>query len=138
MTGKDRHRSRTVSIDARRPWRGALLEREPACWSVQTHPPRTVEFRPCRALRSYGDGNGSLHGRVQRLSPTAAAPNGQSTTMVVFHQPHDEVGRIFNPSEFRRRESSIIDHPLGQLPWARGWVTWSGGCPEGVQRVVKV
>src|SRR5229473_4067395 len=30
-------------------------------------PPRTVEFRPCRAPRSYGDENGSLHEGVQRL-----------------------------------------------------------------------
>src|SRR5712691_6857297 len=41
--------------------------REPPCRSLHTHPPRTVEFRPCRAPRSYGDGNGSLHGGVQRL-----------------------------------------------------------------------
>ncbi len=30
-------------------------------------PPSPVEFRPCRAPRSYGDEIGSLHGGVQRL-----------------------------------------------------------------------
>src|SRR6266446_4066474 len=67
MTGKDTDRSPMGNMDAHRPWRAALLEREPLCGSLQTHPPRTVEFRPCRATRSYGDENGSLHGGVQRL-----------------------------------------------------------------------
>src|SRR5712692_10322555 len=67
MTGKDTDRSPTVSIDVHRPWRGELLEREPALKSLHTHPPRTVEFRPGRAPRSYGDENGSFHGGVKRL-----------------------------------------------------------------------
>jgi hypothetical protein len=39
------HTTRAGSIDAHRPWRGGLVEREPLCRSLLTHPPRTTRFR---------------------------------------------------------------------------------------------
>jgi len=46
--------------------RGKTDGREPRSRSLHSHRPRTVEFRPCRAPRGYGDGNGSFHGGVKR------------------------------------------------------------------------
>src|SRR5216683_1546848 len=66
MTWIEPHWSPTITIDAHRPWRGILVERQP-CRSFHTYPPRPVDCRQCWTARSYGDANGLFHGGVKRL-----------------------------------------------------------------------
>jgi hypothetical protein len=46
-------------------------------------------------------------------------------------------GRICNPPEVRRRECSIIDHPLVQMAMVKRVVTWSRGLVTWVERVAR-
>src|SRR6266851_6284323 len=61
-------------MDAHRPWRGELLERELPCWSSHAYPPGPVDSKRCREAWSYGDEMGSFHVSVKRLgAPSGAA-----------------------------------------------------------------